>query len=99
MGTLPSETIDVATPDGVADAYLARPDDERQPGVLLLMDAFGLRPQIERWPTGSPTHGFVVLAPNLFYRAGRSPVVSSTASTTRTSRGELIGRVMPLVRS
>ena len=34
-------------PDGVADAYLARPDDEPHPGVLLLMDAYGLRPVIE----------------------------------------------------
>jgi hypothetical protein len=26
-----SEMIDVRTPDGVADAYLTRPDDERRP--------------------------------------------------------------------
>ena len=36
--------LDITTPDGVADAYLSRPDDEaRHPGVLLIMDAFGLR--------------------------------------------------------
>ena len=43
---MPSSTIDIATPDGAADAYLTRPDDgERHPGVLLLMDAVGLRPR------------------------------------------------------
>jgi carboxymethylenebutenolidase len=43
------ELIDVETQDGVADAYLASQDDQgRHPGVLFLVDAFGLRPQIER---------------------------------------------------
>ena len=35
-------------PDGVADAYLARPDDGPHPAVLLVIDAFGPREQIER---------------------------------------------------
>jgi carboxymethylenebutenolidase len=71
-----SETIDVTTQDGVADAYLARPDEERHPSVLLVMDAFGLRPQIERMADRIAARGFAVLAPNVFYRAGRAPVVS-----------------------
>ena len=69
------EMIDVATRDGVADAYLALPEGERGPGVLLVMDAYGLRPQIERMAERIASHGFVVLAPNVFYRAGRAPVV------------------------
>jgi carboxymethylenebutenolidase len=60
---------------GVADAYLARPDDQRGPAVLLVMDAFGLRPQIERMADRIASQGFVVLAPNVLYRAGRAPVV------------------------
>ena len=40
-------TIDIQTGDGVADAYLSLPDHEPRAGVLLLMDAFGLRPVIE----------------------------------------------------
>jgi carboxymethylenebutenolidase len=43
-----SSTLDIRAPDGVADAHLTRPDeDERHPGVLLVMDAFGLRRRIE----------------------------------------------------
>jgi len=61
-------------PDGVADAYLARPDDEPHPGVLLLMDAYGLRPAIEEMADRIADDGYVVLAPNVFYRAGPSPV-------------------------
>ena len=45
---MPSSKIDVTTADGVADAYLTRPDDDRpHPAVLFVMDAFGLRARIE----------------------------------------------------
>jgi carboxymethylenebutenolidase len=39
--------VEIATRDGVADAYLARPDDRPHPGVLFIMDAYGLRPTID----------------------------------------------------
>jgi carboxymethylenebutenolidase len=94
---MPGQHIDVATPDGVADSYLSRPDDERHPGVLLLMDAFGLRPQIEKMADRIAAHGYVVLAPNLFYRSGRSPVVDLEGLDDPERRGEIIGKVMPLV--
>ncbi|WP_406048902.1 dienelactone hydrolase family protein [Kribbella sp. NBC_00889] len=71
-----SETIDITMSDGVADAYLARPSgDGAHPGVLFVMDAYGVRPQIERMADRIAEHGYVVLAPNVFYRSGRSPVV------------------------
>jgi carboxymethylenebutenolidase len=69
-----SSTVQIQTPDGAADAYLARPDDEPHPGVLLLMDAYGVRPVIEEMADRIASDGYVVLAPNVFYRAGRSPV-------------------------
>jgi carboxymethylenebutenolidase len=93
-----SGMIDVRTQDGVADAYLARPDDERHPGVLLVVDAFGLRPQIERMAHRIAGHGFVVLAPNVFYRAGRAPVVSLDGLDDPEQRGRVFERVMPLIR-
>jgi carboxymethylenebutenolidase len=72
---MPSAAVDIATRDGVADAYLARPDEAPHPGVLFLMDAYGLRPAIEEMVDRIAADGYVVLAPNLFYRAGRSPVL------------------------
>jgi carboxymethylenebutenolidase len=86
--------VDVATPDGVADAYLVRPDDQPHPAVLLLMDAYGVRPQIERMADRIADRGYVVLAPNVFYRETRSPVLTAE---------EIAGpnpfeKVMPLVR-
>jgi carboxymethylenebutenolidase len=91
--------IDVRTPDGVADSYLVQPEDgEHHPGVLLIMDAFGLRPQIERMAERIADRGFVVLAPNAFYRAGRAPVVSTEGLDDPDRREAVIGRVMPLVK-
>ncbi|HVR04985.1 MAG TPA: dienelactone hydrolase family protein [Solirubrobacteraceae bacterium] len=68
------ETVDINTPDGVADAYLSRPPghDGSQPGVLFIIDAFGLRPRIEEMVDRIAARGFVVLAPNVLYRAGRA---------------------------
>ncbi len=66
--------IDLETADGVADAYLARVDRRPHPGVLFIMDAFGLRPTLEEMADRIAAEGYVVLAPNVFYRAGRSPV-------------------------
>jgi carboxymethylenebutenolidase len=95
---MPVQHIDVPTPDGAADAYLARPDDERRPGVLFLMDAFGLRPQIEQMVERIASRGYVVLAPNIFYRASRSPVIDLDGLDDPGRREEIIGRVMPLAR-
>ena len=94
---MPGVHIDIATPDGVANAYLSHPDDERHPGVLLLMDAFGLRPQIAKMADRIASHGFVVLAPNLFYRAGRSPVIDLEGLGDPEQRGKIIETVMPLM--
>ena len=81
--------LDVPTADGVADAYLSRPDDgERHPGVLFLMDAFGLRPRIEHMADRIAARGYTVLAPNLFYRAGRAPVLPMPDMTREGARQE-----------
>ena len=35
-----TQSVDVRTPDGIADAYLARPDQQPHPGVLYVMDIY-----------------------------------------------------------
>ncbi len=69
-----SATVDITTPDGVANAYLTRPEEGSHPGVLFIMDAFGVRPTIEEMADRIAADGYAVLAPNVFYRAGRSPL-------------------------
>jgi carboxymethylenebutenolidase len=63
--------VEVPVPDGVAEAWLSRPDAAGpHPGVLLFMDAFGIRPQIEQMAERIAGWGYVVLAPNVFHREG-----------------------------
>lgn len=63
------------TPDGVADCYLTKlAGDGAHPGVLFMVDAIGLRPRIEEMADWIAAQGYVVLAPNVFCRAGRAPL-------------------------
>jgi carboxymethylenebutenolidase len=92
------ETVEIQTQDGTADAYLTRPDDgQRHPGVLLMMDAYGIRPQIEQMADRIAGEGYAVLAPNLFYRAGRSPVLPMPDLGSDEARTEFFGKVRPLI--
>ena len=93
-----SSTLDIHTPDGVADAYLTRPDEgDRHPGVLFLMDAFGLRPRIEEMADRIAERGYAVLAPNVFYRAGRAPVLPFPDMSEENARAEFFKDVRPLM--
>jgi carboxymethylenebutenolidase len=64
--------IEVPVPGGTAEAWLSRPIDSSRPapGVLFLMDAIGLRPQIFTMADRIASWGYVVLAPNVFWRSG-----------------------------
>ena len=71
------ETIEIQAPDGAAEAYLT--GERGHPGVLLYIDAIGLRPQIEAMADRIASWGYVVLAPNVFYRSGRAADLAPTA--------------------
>jgi len=92
-----SETIDVPTADGVADAYLTMPDEGVHPGVLFVMDAIGLRARIEEMADRIAARGFVVLAPNTLYRAGRAPVFPLPDLKDADNRAAFIAQVRPLI--
>ncbi|AZG46413.1 dienelactone hydrolase family protein [Gordonia insulae] len=97
---MPSEMITVDTPDGTADAYLTRPDDDGpHPGVLFIIDAIGLRPQTKAMADRIASWGHVVLAPNVFYRSGSASELEPTVDLTDpSSRDEFFTDVMPRVR-
>jgi len=91
-------TIDVPTPDGVADCYLTKPaDNGALPGVLLMIDAIGLRPRIEEMADRIAAQGYVVLAPNVFYRAGRAPLWETPDLYDPDSRGKFLQSLGPLM--
>ncbi|HEX3802138.1 MAG TPA: dienelactone hydrolase family protein [Solirubrobacteraceae bacterium] len=92
-----SQTIDVTTRDGVADSYLTRPDNAPHPGVLLMIDAIGLRPQIHEMADRIAGQGYVVLAPNLFYRAGRAPLWETPNLANAEERNRFMQTLGPIV--
>jgi len=92
-----TQSVDVRTPDGIADAYLARPDQQPHPGVLYVMDIYGLRPTIGEMVERIASWGYIVLAPNVLYRAGRSPVLPLPDPKDAEQRTAFFQSVRPLV--
>jgi carboxymethylenebutenolidase len=91
-------SVDVPTPDGVADAILAAPaEGGPYPGVLLFMDAFGLRARLEEMAAHLAAEGYVVLVPNLFYRHGRAPVVDLGDLTEPGNRAGIFDKLKPMM--
>jgi carboxymethylenebutenolidase len=90
-------TVEITTRDGVADAYLTGADESSQdrPGVLFVMDAFGLRPRIEEMADRIAARGFVVLAPNVLYRAGRAPILPMPDLEDPAQRDPFFARLRP----
>jgi carboxymethylenebutenolidase len=68
------DLFEIETPDGTAEAYLTGSG----PGVLLFMDAIGLRPQIAAMADRIAGWGYTVLAPNVLYRSGTALETSPT---------------------
>jgi carboxymethylenebutenolidase len=92
-----SATIDVRTADGVADAYVTRPDDDGDhPAVLFMIDAIGLRPRIKQIADRIAAEGYVVLAPNVFYRAGLAAELPLPAYD-QADRAAFMAAVRPLI--
>ena len=99
MTTTHSMSVDVQTPDGVADAYLTCPDDgAAHPGVLVIQDGFGLRPSLRSLADRVAAHGYTVLLPNAYYRHGRAPVIELPDSIDPAQRPEIFQQVFPMIR-
>jgi carboxymethylenebutenolidase len=64
--------VELATADGVMDAYIFRPSsgDGPWPAVILYMDAFGIRPNLDSMAQRLAEAGYIVAVPNLYYRTG-----------------------------
>jgi carboxymethylenebutenolidase len=94
-----AERIDVSTRDGAADALFCRPDrGGPHPGVVLFMDAYGLRPAVEAHARRLAGHGYCVLVPNLFYRSRRPPVLENFEERISSGdRAALFAELRPMM--
>jgi carboxymethylenebutenolidase len=97
---IPTKTLQVPTRDGQADAVAAFPNrGERHPGVLVYMDAFGLRPVLEEMARELAEHGYYVLVPNLYYRHGPAPVIELPEHIGEEIRPAVFAQLMPLIEA
>ena len=68
---VPVETMLLAAQDGECRAHVFEPAGAGPwPGILFLMDGFGMRPNIMEMAQRLADDGYVVLLPDLFYRRG-----------------------------
>ena len=65
-----SKWIDVDTADGKFEAYLSLPRSGKGPGIVLLQEIFGVNQHIRNVADQYAADGYVVLAPDLFWREG-----------------------------
>ncbi|HEV7814705.1 MAG TPA: dienelactone hydrolase family protein [Janthinobacterium sp.] len=65
-----SKWIDIQTGDGSFGAYLALPHTGKGPGIVLLQEIFGVNEHIRSVADQYAADGYVVLAPDLFWRNG-----------------------------
>lgn len=65
-----SSWIDIEAGDGQFGAYLALPRGGKGPGIVLLQEIFGVNSHIRNVADQYAADGYVVLAPDLFWRHG-----------------------------
>jgi carboxymethylenebutenolidase len=70
--------VEIKTLDGTADAALYYPEGKGSwPAVVVWPDVVSLRPVFREMGRRLAAEGYVVLVPNLYYRAKKAPVVES----------------------
>ncbi len=90
------QTIDIETTDGVCPAHIFAPEDDRpHPGVVLFMDAGGVRPALVEMAERLASGGYVVLLPDLYYRSGYSVANAATLFSDPVVRADWFARIRP----
>ena len=89
------EQVSIRTQDGECPAYVFTPSgSDRSPAVIFYMDGLGIRPTTLEMGQRLASHGYVVLVPDLFYRAGRydplDPKEVFASGDVRAAIGHLI---------
>ncbi len=79
--------VTVPAPAGALPAYLALPEAEVAPGVVVLHDALGMTDDARRQADWLASEGFVALTPNLFHHGSKPRCLWSTFKDLRARRG------------
>ncbi len=76
------QDVDIKTREGTLDAKVFQPEGQQGPwpAIILLTDAFGIRPVFEAMARRLAKARYVVLLPNVYYREGRAPLPNLNGS-------------------
>jgi carboxymethylenebutenolidase len=96
VSQLTSGTVEIETPDGVADCFMVHKPEGSYPGVIIWPDILGLRPAFMEMGRRLALANYAVLVVNPFYRGSRAPVVAEGASFSDPAVRD---RVMPFARA
>ncbi len=89
-----AEELDIPTTDGTAHAFVYGGGLGKRPGVLLYTDAFGVRPAVQEMASRLAGLGYLVLLPDIFYRAGAyAPFDARTVWSTPPERDRLMALI------
>jgi carboxymethylenebutenolidase len=91
------EQVTIQTCDGTCPAQVFTPEGKgSHPAVIFFMDGFGIRPTLARMAERLARGGYVVLVPDLFYRAGPyGPLKPAEIFAS----GDVMGALAPLLGS
>jgi carboxymethylenebutenolidase len=89
------ELVSITTTDGECPSYVFTPGDgAAHPAVIFYMDGLGIRPVLLEMSRRLASHGYIVLLPDMYYRAGpREPLDVAAVFAS----GDLGGALAPLL--
>lgn len=73
------QSVDIATKDGAMETFICQPERGAHPPVLFLMDAPGIREELNNMARRLAAVGYCVLLPNLLPRRPRHDVRAGRA--------------------
>ena len=93
---MPMSEVSIPTPDGDARAFFFTPPGQgRWPAVIFYMDAPAIRPALFQMAERLAGHGYAVLLPDLFWRAGPyEPIDIKAVFGDEAARRAIFGKLM-----
>jgi carboxymethylenebutenolidase len=91
------QRIELKTADGTCPCTTySAPGDQPAPAVILYMDGIGIRPALRAMAERLASNGFFVLLPNLYYRAGETPIFEAATMMSDPVQRD---RMMQMIRT
>ena len=89
------ERIDLKSNDGVLDVHVFTPETGSGPwpGIVLYMDAFGVRPALAEMAQQLASNRYTVALPNLYYRTQFAPFAPNVVATEGPERERFKGMI------